>query len=368
MTGHVISCQLQDKSDKSTTGIQYSIDSPIPDQALSTTFTIKGWVVHPRFKITRVTVESTTKEPIAETSVNIHRAGVSKQYQGTPNSEHSGFQIEIETPAPGFYSIVSHSDSGHRIPLSELRIRKRSQRKLLFMHIAKAGGSTVNRFLASHYPKSRVATHIESNKKWIHNKTYVNGLHFISGHVNLVRLNHFLSLEDYYKITVVREPYSHVISHLAWIRKLSDQGEENRFQRHPEYIQVFSRKLLNTNLSNPGEIKHLIKSLNDQEKQLVDNCQVRYFTRIKPGLNVTTEHTRLAKKASKIFNRIGTLENLQHFFDDISRDFGWHDRKVSIAENVSDNYYGLVNDDADIFTALHPLVKHDISLYRFIAE
>jgi len=366
MKSCAISCQVHDLSDKITTDIQFTIDSPVPDQEVSGTLSLRGWVVHRTLNISRLTVESATKKIIAEAAVDIHRPGVSERFRDYRNPEKAGFMMEFDTPPVGVYSIVANSDSGQCIPISSLNIRKYTQRKLLFMHIAKAGGSTVNKFLARHYSKNKIATHIESNEQWFQDPDYLQSLYFISGHVNLQRLNRYLELEDYYKITVLREPYSHVISHLAWIRKLSDQGEDERLQQHPDYVQRFSQQLLQTNLSEPAEIRRLIGSLNDRERRLVDNCQVRYFTGIKPGECVTTEHVSMAIKASKIFDRIGTTEALHQFFKDINQDMGWQEQKINMAENVSDNYYGMARSDTDICVALHPLVKHDIALYEFI--
>ncbi|RKZ05786.1 hypothetical protein DRQ25_15365, partial [Candidatus Fermentibacteria bacterium] len=62
-------------------------------------------------------------------------------------------------------------------------------RKLLFMHIAKAAGSTVNAYFAKHYSEDQYAIHIESNKKWQSNPDELNALRFLSGHISLPMLS-----------------------------------------------------------------------------------------------------------------------------------------------------------------------------------
>ena len=241
-------------------------------------------------------------------------------------------------------------------------------RKLLFMHIAKAAGSTVNAFFAEHYSEKQYAIHIESNEKWQSNPDEFKKLGFLSGHISLPMLGKKLDLEDYYKVTVIREPYAQLCSHLAWIKRLAMPGEEKRLKQHPEYIQVFARKLAATEFTAPEKLKTLLGSLAEREARLIENCQTRYFTFVPPGRSVVVTDTRKAIEASAIFNRVGITESISSFMKDVASDMAWPEPGGYINKNITQDFYGLDLSDSETREVLWPLVQHDIELYKHIAS
>ncbi len=242
------------------------------------------------------------------------------------------------------------------------------RRKLLFMHIAKAAGSTVNTYFANHYSAEQYAVHIESNEKWQSSPDELKSMSFLSGHISLPVLGKKLDLEDYYKVTVIREPYAQLCSHLAWIKRLAMPGEEKRLKQHPGYIQIFARKLATTDFTAPEKLKTLLGSLAEREARLIENCQTRYFTFVPPGRSVDATDAAKAIEASATFNRIGITESISSFMKDVASDMSWPEPDDCTRQNITQDFYGLDLSDNETREALWPLVQHDIELYKHIAS
>jgi hypothetical protein len=244
----------------------------------------------------------------------------------------------------------------------------RAPQKLVFMHIAKAAGSTINTFFAEHYSPDRYAIHIESNPTWQSSPEELKDLDFLSGHISLHILEKKLALEGYYKVTVIREPYAQLSSHLAWIKRLSMPGEEQRFRAHPAYIQKFASKLAAIDFANPADLKALTASLTELEARLIDNCQVRYFTHVPPNQAVSGIDTQKATQASATFDRVGLMEFIDRFMKDVAGDMSWPKPRAYSRENITQNFYGLDLSDNKTREVLWPLVQHDIAFYEYVAN
>jgi hypothetical protein len=351
--------------DTSHGDIRFMLDNSVLLKEVSNGLEIIGWVIHRKYEISEVLL--TSKAGVLATSkLDIFRPMVNQHFKDFQNSGSAGFKLTTPTlPNENFFlEIVLRN--GKTINIAELELVNYDQSKLLFMHIAKAAGSTVNSFLASHYPQDQYAVHIESNKKWQSSPDDLKKLHFLSGHVSLYTLAKKLNLEDYYKVTVIRDPYAQLCSHLSWIRRLSDKGEAQRFEQHPLYIQNFATKLANVDFTETEALKDLMESLEDIELRLIDNCQVRYFTWVPAGEKVGDKQRGEAIKASKIFNKIGITEDISSFLKAIADKMAWPEPDDFIRENVTQNFYGLDTSRVDIRTVLEPFVRHDLALYDHV--
>jgi hypothetical protein len=318
-------------------------------------------------KIERVALLSDSGYILGSAKPNIGRPRVHEHFEKYYNSESAGFELNVTNLVAGKYSLIAET-SQKQFTLAKISLRENLKPKLMFMHIAKTAGSSVNTYFSSHYAKDRYSVHVESNEKWRKNRNWAQNLGFVSGHFNLPHFKRVLNPKGYYKVTVVREPHAHLISHLAWIRKLADQAEKARFAQHPVFVQHFARKLAKTDLSKPEEIIRLIASLEDKEKQLVDNCQVRYFTQIAVGEDVCAKDAQSAIEASAEFDLIGTTDNIDQFLNNVAERMEWKPPKVEVRENVSVNFYGLNISDERIRAALKPLLRYDLELYQYIVD
>lgn len=326
---------------------------------------ISGWVIHRKHKIAEVLL-TTGNDILATAKLDIFRPLVSKHFTQFKNSESAGFKLVATTwPEEKFFLKIS-LENGNKMTIAEFKQVVYDQRKLLFMHIPKAAGSSVNTFFSSHYPESQYAVHIESNAKWQSSPGELIKLNFLSGHVSLYTLGKKLNLEDYYKVTVLREPYSQLCSHLAWIKRLSMPGEEKRLQKHPAPIQRFAEKLSITDFSDPEQLSTLVNTLTEFEIRLIDNCQVRYFTWLAPSQTVGEAEAKKAIEASSAFDRIGLTESIGNFMRDVARDMSWPMPAELTRENITQDFYGLDLSNSETRTTIWPLIQHDMALYEHI--
>src|SRR5699024_11946625 len=129
---------------------------------------------------------------------------------------------------------------------------------------------SVNRFISSHFNPNEVFVHVEGSPGWhknILNKEKI----FAAGHISYPVFKERLdSVDDLLKVVTLRDPVSHVISHLAWVRHLAgpDGRKRFKFESHPEYIQEMSLNLAKINLSNPAHISKFISRMNHYERNL----------------------------------------------------------------------------------------------------
>jgi len=345
--------------------IRYMLDNSVLIKEVGDNLEIVGWAVHRKVKIEEIQLTS-HNQILTTARLDIFRPRVSQLFSRFKNSASAGFKLTTPSPATGKFFLTLALKNGKTVPIAELELVRYDQPKLLFMHIAKAAGSTVNAFFASHYPEDQYAVHIESNKKWQSFPDDLKKLHFLSGHISLHALQKKLNLDDYYKVTVIREPFAQLCSHLSWIKRLSGPGEEVRFKQHPAYIQKFALKLAKVDFTDPVALKKLMESLEDIEMRLVDNCQVRYFTWIPAGETVSNAHSREAIRASKVFDRIGTTEQIGPFLKDVANKMSWPEPDKFVHENVTKYFYGLDTSKPDIRAVLEPFVRFDMMLYAHI--
>ena len=350
---------------KVKSSILFALDPDVFRQDALRNLRLTGWALHPGFRVAQV-VLGQDGQKIAAAEVNRHRPRAAEVHAACPGADRAGFEMSLSPPAPGTYWLAAVSEQGDAERFAEIRLVEEDQPRLLFMHIAKAAGSTVNRFLASHYAEGSYLLHIESEAAWRDDPGSLHKYDLLSGHVGLFALKRRFGTGGYRLVTVVREPFAQLTSHLAWVRRLSDPGEEQRFNRHPEYVQAFSRKLAGLDFTHVADLRRLIAGLSDVERQLVDNCQVRYFTRVENNASVTADDLLSAQGATTEFHRIGLAEDLEGFLSALAGDFGWPAPDRTARDNVTRNFYGLEQGGPEVRAALQPLARYDMQLYDFI--
>ena len=365
MTEQATRLAFTDLLDVTKSDIRFKLDNSTLLNEVSDSLEIVGWAIHRKHKITRISLTS-KNESLATAKLDIFRPLVSQHFTGFCNSDSAGFRLTSPVLPTGKFFLSIDLENGETIPIAEFELAKYDRPKLLFMHIPKAAGSTVNTFFSNHFSPNQFAIHIESNKQWHASPDDLKKLSFLSGHVSWHTLEKRLDMGDYFKVTVVRNPYEQLCSHLAWIKRLALPSEIQRFKQHPQYIQEFALKLGSVNFEDVEMLTDLLSSLEETEKQLVDNCQTRYFTQIPRGRSVCSEDAEMAKRTSSKFDHIGTTDQISDFLRVVARKMQWPETSIEIRDNVSQSYYGLNIANEDTKAALTPLVRYDMMLFDYI--
>ncbi|NTV94301.1 MAG: sulfotransferase family protein [Thiobacillus sp.] len=237
---------------------------------------------------------------------------------------------------------------------------------IVFIHIAKAAGSTVNRYFLDRLGRERCALHIESDLAWRDDEArarLVTDKTFLSGHIMYREFRDKLDLGDCFTFTFLRDPRAQVVSHLAWIRRLAESAEAARLAAHPPYIARLAGKLAGLDLGNAGQMAGFVAGLGPEEHALLDNPQVRYLRGGRNQGPVNEGDVQSAKARLGRLDAFGVVEELQDGLAGIARALGLAPPATLPSENVQEDKYGMSAADPRLMAALHPLIRHDLELY-----
>ena len=230
--------------------------------------------------------------------------------------------------------------------------------KLLYFHVPKTAGSSINHFFSKNLGKC--ATHIESTSKL--DQAFCEKYEFISGHVPYNRMQKMLQLNEWTTFATFREPVSYVVSHLKWVRKLADPGEEERFKRHPEIFQKIALKMTEFDFSKPQDITKFISWLESIDFYYFHSTQMHYMNATKNQGHLNKRQIEIALENLSNINFIGIQKNINEFMEMMSYEFGWRVTQFP-KDNVNENNYGFNLDCKESMKALSPLYEEDILLY-----
>ena len=234
-------------------------------------------------------------------------------------------------------------------------------RKLFFMHIAKTAGSSVNTQIADNLQSGEFAFHIEGEPDW----GTLKQKKFISGHIPYPRFAKTFDEQDYVLFSFLRNPIDQLVSHLYWVRHLSEPGIENFKESHPKVVQNLSEKLSLINFKDNDQLKKFVEGLSNIEAPLFDNCQCRYFYPIPAKLRYDETFSDRAIEQLRQFHFVGLTENYQKTMKCVSHFMGWKDdASVETRTNVNRFDYGIDKKNEEVKQILMPLIKHDLKLYQ----
>lgn len=147
---------------------------------------------------------------------------------------------------------------------------------ILFVHIAKTAGTAVNSFIAQHYPAKRRYLHVE-NTDFRTNPSFAKEYDFLSGHVRATLLRHHLRARQFRVITMLREPFGQLASHLCWVRNIGANSDPKQLAKHPPEIQALAEQLVKVDFGSAQALTDFFESLEGLGLNLFDNCQTRYL-------------------------------------------------------------------------------------------
>ena len=236
---------------------------------------------------------------------------------------------------------------------------------VFFMHIAKTAGSSVNEFFIEHFGRERAAMHIES----VSDPQTLAQHQFISGHIGLERFERDFDIDKFYTATMLREPVRQLVSHLNWVRHLSEPERAEFLQGHPKIVQDISARLQRVDFSSVEAMSRFVSELRPAERPLFDNCQCRYFYSIPAGQPYSEEAFKRAAKSLMRFDFVGLTED----FEPAIRYLGAKAGIIKAWEkpphvNVNKFDYGFDVANPELVTAVAPLIRYDQALYHRASE
>lgn len=322
--------------------------------------TLSGWFINLGDKNYTVRVIDQAGNLVNSIEYFKNRPKLADIYSDINDAIRAGFEVDIEKFSQELNYSIAIFNGNELIEKMVFFVKKTP---LLYIHIAKTAGSTVNKVLKGWFGDEKSLVHVESQNFWIE-LVKRQKVDFLSGHIPYKEFTKIADLKFYKKAITFREPYSHVISHLSWIRALSLEENKARYDAHPEYIQKLSDKLANYDLSSPSQLSSVIASFNNLEHMLLDNTQTRYIRTnlVKESVDEVDLHNAIENL--KDFDFIGSDNNISGFLNKIASDYGFQYKVEDRRENVLNNKFGLDISNFEIKKALIPLVKYDLRLYE----
>lgn len=346
--------------------MRYYIDQPLPGAVLEdgSLLVLRGWVWSPSDHIKGVEACTTGGECVFQ-ALNQLRPALNKQL-GLAENVALGFCLDLKA-RPDTGRIVLRGlgrRSSHVLCSIDMRHLDENEtledpKRLFFMHIAKTAGSSVNALAQRHYPPNRCVTHVES----YHLRPDMDVLNlqdklYVSGHVTLEVARRRRYIADGFKtFTLLRRPASHLLSHIAWVKRLGLPAYAKEYADHPVHIQELARML------NAMSLEEFIGRMGEIGHNLFDNAQTRYLANAF-SCELGDNHLALALNVLRGFDLVGVNEEFDQSMCVLARFMGWSEPAVMPRENVA-NYkctwkeLGIGPDHP----LLHRLLRYDEAVY-----
>ena len=209
---------------------------------------------------------------------------------------------------------------------------RRKRPKVFYMHVAKAGGTSVNSFFRKRLGKRRCLNHIEGKR--LDPGEVRRRFDFVSGHMRIRQIYPLLGLDDWYRITVFRDPLQHIVSHLRWVQGIASDPGAAFFKSHTPEVQELALQLREVDIGDARAMWDFFANLPPEGFTLFDNCQSRYLLSDPPSGKLGSRHWPEAQEGLSLFHRIGLTSDLQGFIDRVAGDLQLRSIAKMPRENV----------------------------------
>lgn len=344
---------------------------------------ISGWCFHRFAKSKKVKLLLWQGDSlIGETCAELFREDIAEL--GLHPTGKCGFELLIDqtldTKKP-----ISLKVEGGSIPLAEIlidgtikknlfrvvqKIRKLFVQKrisgptIIFLHVPKTAGTTFNTVVRALVPADESATHIELLDRDSYHQL-PGQYRFISGHLRVGVLKEFFPLDNISLYTILREPYSHLHSHLKWLIQTSANSEDNFFKYSNPEIYDLGLRLRDRDFSDTDVLRRFAAGISGVEAAFIDNMQTRYFLDHQPA-RVTQNDYEQAVNNTKLFKEIGLTENFDLFLSRFVHQNSL--QKPQLTKKLNRSHSSPLFDvtDNSVREALSPLVYFDLQLYNHV--
>ncbi len=165
--------------------------------------------------------------------------------------------------------------------------------------------------------------------------------------------------------SIVRNPYSHLHSHLNWLKGIAVLKGSAFFQQHSKEVKKLAIKVAGLDFSKHSQIQKFVVGLKGYELDFFDNCQTRYFLDYRPEkVSHTDFHNTLEN--IELFTRIGLTEKYDQFKSFISSSYDLPE--VSDISPVNKTMHPPLYDwdSDDMKEIFYSFVHADIHLYNTV--
>lgn len=294
---------------------------------------LSGWCMH-RFRPDRpvrlhcriggrVVAEATAdrfREDLV--ALGIHRSGRCG-FEFVLADEHAaagGQVLEITVPGSVPALLRLSTDSLEPVGIRRVVGRLRSLwplryrgRNIFFMHIPKTAGTSFNTLACSLLANDGVVAHLELSDRH-HYPQLQKQNRYLSGHLSVGVWKSCFDLSRADLLTIVREPYGHLHSHLNWLIETATRSPDNYFKQQNPVIDDFGRRLAELDFSEPAAVQRFVVDLDDLGAAFLDNAQTRYFLDDQPRRTAPDDLQQALGNLS-LFRAIGVTEAYPVFVD-----------------------------------------------------
>ena len=235
---------------------------------------------------------------------------------------------------------------------------------VLFMHIPQTAGTTFNTDLQSVLPRNKITPHIELEKPDRLSRLGRDKA-VLSGHLRFGLFETYFYDQEYLLYTIIRDPYTHLHSHLNWMIKTALDNDDNYFKYSNPIIYRLGQKLAEIQLHSQANLKAFVEELGPLEAKFFDNLQTRYFCRNEID-RVSRNNLEEAISNLSAFQLVGLTEAYDSFLEAFIAQQGFKTRSTGRQLNRSSAAPLFDTADLNFRDTLYPLVQYDLILYNII--
>jgi hypothetical protein len=317
---------------------------------------IRGWAMIPN-RVEPLMVELVAADQVVERRLaDVFRPGVLER--GLHETGRVGYEFSLEElPAPLPLRIEV------RIEGRVVAARRVGLERLIYMHIPKTAGTSLNEHFGSYFTPEGTLFHAESHREQLDDR--IGSLRLVSGHLRLIDWKRAVGpASDWITSTVVREPYAQLLSHLRWVKKVAEDTDSVFFRQHTERIQEMSLRMQEFDLTDAGRLVAFLQLEEREIISLFDNCQTRYFLPKWQIERLSDSDAESAYAAMDWFDHIGTTDDLESFAGDVGDALGGRTEVPVGLLNVQGGTAQFIADNQQLLEALKPWVRYDLELHR----
>lgn len=214
---------------------------------------------------------------------------------------------------------------------------------------------------------NHVVFHIENDRINQFKSIDCNHYNMISGHIRLFEANNYLDLEEFLRVTLVRDPFSQLISHINWMCYIGRFPRNLLYSKLPKSIRDLSIQMGRIDFKNLTAVERFFRNLPDIGYELFDNCQTKYLLNREIPAILKKEDAQMAINSLSFFDVVGKVESLDFFIDNLSSLVDWRIDDQIERKNVSRIRSGLDKKLFGLKEILHPFYSTDQIVYDFIS-